>query len=101
MIKKASGNIALCFKNQDGDPKWLDDIRKDLHRNFPTHELFGGTFENIGQGELFEVLKAYTIYNPTEGYCQAQAPIAAMLLMNMPSEKAFWYVYKNFDYKLY
>ena len=23
-----------------GDPKWLDDIRKDLHRQFPLHEMF-------------------------------------------------------------
>lgn len=25
---------------QPGDPKWLDDIRKDLHRQFPMHEMF-------------------------------------------------------------
>lgn len=42
------------------------------------------------QKELFNVLKAYTIYNPTVGYCQAQAPIAAFLLMHMPAEQAFW-----------
>ena len=43
-----------------------------------------------GQSELYKVLKAYTVYNPKEGYCQAQAPIAAALLMNMPAEEAFW-----------
>ena len=43
-----------------------------------------------GQSELFKVLKAYSVYNPTEGYCQAQAPIAAALLMCMPAEEAFW-----------
>lgn len=32
------------------------------------------------------VLKAYTLYRPDEGYCQAQAPIAAVLLMHMPAE---------------
>ena len=25
---------------QPGDPRWLDDIRKDLHRQFPMHEMF-------------------------------------------------------------
>ena len=25
---------------QPGDPKWLDDIRKDLHPQFPNHEMF-------------------------------------------------------------
>ncbi len=38
----------------------------------------------------FQVLKAYSVRNPKEGYCQAQAPIAAALLMNMPAEEAFW-----------
>lgn len=39
---------------------------------------------------MFLVLKAYSIYNPSVGYCQAQAPVAALLLMNLPTEKAFW-----------
>lgn len=38
------------------------------------------------QRGLFEVLKAYTQYKPNEGYCQAQGPVAAVLLMNMPTE---------------
>ncbi|XP_008417391.1 TBC1 domain family member 10A [Poecilia reticulata] len=75
--------------SQPGDPKWLDVIEKDLHRQFPFHEMFvsrGGH----GQQDLFRVLKAYTLYRPEEGYCQAQAPIAAVLLMHMPAEDAFW-----------
>lgn len=38
------------------------------------------------QRGLFRVLKAYTEYQPEEGYCQAQGPVAAVLLMNMPAE---------------
>lgn len=74
---------------EPGDPKWVDVIEKDLHRQFPFHEMFvsrGGH----GQQDLFRVLKAYTLYRPEEGYCQAQAPIAAVLLMHMPAEDAFW-----------
>ena len=52
--------------------------------------MFGGTYERIGQAELYRVLKAYSVLNPVDGYCQAMAPIAALLLMNMPSEQAFW-----------
>ncbi len=78
------------YLSQPGEQKWIDDIRKDLHRNFPNHELFGGIYEHIGQSELFKVLKAYSVYKPSDGYCQAQAPIAAALLMNMPAEEAFW-----------
>uniref|UniRef100_V9K9G6 TBC1 domain family member 10A n=1 Tax=Callorhinchus milii TaxID=7868 RepID=V9K9G6_CALMI len=72
-----------------GDPAWLDVIERDLHRQFPFHEMFvarGGH----GQQDLYRVLKAYTIYRPEEGYCQAQAPVAAVLLMHMPAEQAFW-----------
>ncbi|XP_036384449.1 TBC1 domain family member 10A-like [Megalops cyprinoides] len=75
--------------SQPGDPKWVDVIERDLHRQFPFHEMFmarGGH----GQKDLFSVLKAYTLYRPEEGYCQAQAPIAAVLLMHMPVEDAFW-----------
>ena len=78
------------IQNQRGNQKWIDAIEKDLHRNFPTHELFGGVYERIGQSELYRVLKAYSVLNPVDGYCQAMAPIAALLLMNMPAEQAFW-----------
>ena len=36
------------FVQEPGEQKWIDDIQKDLHRNFPNHELFGGTYEHIG-----------------------------------------------------
>ncbi|KAK7167797.1 hypothetical protein R3I94_002007 [Phoxinus phoxinus] len=74
---------------EQGDPKWLDIIEKDLHRQFPFHEMFAARGGH-GQQDLFRILKAYTIYRPDEGYCQAQAPVAAVLLMHMPAEQAFW-----------
>jgi len=72
-----------------GDPKWLDVIEKDLHRQFPFHEMFAARGGH-GQQDLYRILKAYTIFRPDEGYCQAQAPVAAVLLMHMPAEQAFW-----------
>ncbi len=42
------------------------------------------------QQDLYRILKAYTIYRPDEGYCQAQAPVAAVLLMHMPAEVRGW-----------
>ncbi|ESO97624.1 hypothetical protein LOTGIDRAFT_53462, partial [Lottia gigantea] len=72
-----------------GDPKCLDDIQKDLDRQFPQHEMFKNK-DGYGQEDLFFVLKAYSIHRPEEGYCQAQAPLAALLLMHMPAEQAFW-----------
>ncbi|KAM4011735.1 uncharacterized protein ACNLHF_005748 [Anomaloglossus baeobatrachus] len=77
------------MERQQGDPKWLDVIEKDLHRQFPFHEMFAARGGH-GQQDLYRILKAYTIYRPEEGYCQAQAPVAAVLLMHMPAEQAFW-----------
>ncbi|XP_061445393.1 TBC1 domain family member 10B [Rhineura floridana] len=77
------------LERQSGDPKWLDVIEKDLHRQFPFHEMFAARGGH-GQQDLYRILKAYTIYRPEEGYCQAQAPVAAVLLMHMPAEQAFW-----------
>lgn len=71
--------------NQKGDPKWVEIIVKDLDRQFPFHEMFrekGGT----GQQDLFRLLKAYSLYNPRDGYCQAMAPVAGVLLMHMTAE---------------
>ena len=80
--------IFFLFQNllkAEADPTVVEDIDKDLHRQFPFHEMFaekGGT----GQQDLRDILYAYVVYNPREGYCQGQAPIAAVLLMHMPAE---------------
>jgi len=81
--------VYQSYLDQTGNAQCLDDIRKDLDRQFPQHEIFMAR-EGHGQQDLFHVLKAYTIHNPTDGYCQAQAPLAAVLLMHMPAEQAFW-----------
>uniref|UniRef100_A0A6J0UU28 Carabin isoform X2 n=1 Tax=Pogona vitticeps TaxID=103695 RepID=A0A6J0UU28_9SAUR len=72
--------------NTSGDPQWVETITKDIHRQFPLHEMFFSP-EGPGQQGLLQVLKAYTVYLPQEGYCQAQGPLAALLLMHMPPEE--------------
>lgn len=70
------------------NPRLEDDIRKDLHRQFPLHEMFlqkGGH----GQEDLFRVLKVHAQVSPDE-YFQAHAPLGAVLLMQMPAEPAYW-----------
>ncbi|XP_018610395.1 uncharacterized protein tbc1d10c isoform X2 [Scleropages formosus] len=68
---------------------WVDVIERDIDRQFPFHEMFLSK-DGHGQRGLFRVLKAYTQFRPDEGYCQAQGPVAAVLLMIMPAEEAFW-----------
>ncbi|XP_066893801.1 carabin isoform X2 [Kogia breviceps] len=70
-----------------GDPQWLETIGRDLHRQFPLHEMFVSP-QGHGQQGLLQVLKAYTLYRPEQGYCQAQGPVAAVLLMYLPPEEA-------------
>ena len=35
----------------------------------------------ISQEELFRVLKAYSVLNPVEGYCQAQVRIVTVIII--------------------
>ncbi|XP_044921712.1 carabin isoform X2 [Mustela lutreola] len=70
-----------------GDPQWMETISRDLHRQFPLHEMFVSP-QGHGQQGLLQVLKAYTLHRPEQGYCQAQGPVAAVLLMHLPPEEA-------------
>ncbi|KAI6134582.1 rab-GTPase-TBC domain-containing protein [Pisolithus croceorrhizus] len=63
-------------------------ITRDLGRTFPHHEFFTNG-QGIGQENLFNVLKAYSLYDPQVGYCQGLPFVVAVLLLNMPDEQAF------------
>ncbi|KAH8107865.1 RabGAP/TBC [Cristinia sonorae] len=63
-------------------------INRDLGRTFPHHAFFTDG-HGIGQENLFNVLKAYSLYDPQVGYCQGLPFIVAILLLNMPDEEAF------------
>ncbi|GJJ06083.1 hypothetical protein Clacol_000272 [Clathrus columnatus] len=63
-------------------------IARDLGRTFPHHDFFRDG-KGIGQENLFNVLKAYSLYDPEVGYCQGLPFIVAVLLLNMPDEEAF------------
>ncbi|KAG9271971.1 TBC1 domain family member 10B-like [Astyanax mexicanus] len=67
-------------------------IALDLQRSFPTHRsLMGDSPEAIeGQAKLFRVLTAYAKFNPQIGYCQGMSYIAAVFLMLLGEEEAFW-----------
>lgn len=55
-------------------------ILRDLERTFPHVEYFQN---KEGQDALFNVVKAYSIYEPDVGYCQSIAFIAGPLLVNV------------------
>ncbi|KAF8928958.1 GTPase-activating protein [Haplosporangium bisporale] len=62
-------------------------ITRDMSRTFPNHEYF--ETEGPGQEALFNVVKAYSLYDPEVGYCQGLSFVVGPLLLNMPDEEAF------------
>lgn len=65
----------------------IGDIEKDIHRTYPEHAFFQS---DKGRRELQHVLGAYSLHNPSIGYCQSMNFIAGMLLLFTSEEDAFW-----------
>jgi hypothetical protein len=57
-------------------------IIRDLARTFPKHEFFKSA-TGVGQESLFNVMKAYSLYDPEVGYCQGLSFIVGSLLLNV------------------
>ncbi|KAG7928465.1 hypothetical protein KL925_001765 [Ogataea polymorpha] len=71
-------------------------IEKDLHRTFPENVHFnditrnGNTEESPLLQTLRRVLKCFSKYRPSIGYCQSLNFIAGLLLVFLDEERAFW-----------
>lgn len=50
----------------EGDAKWVDVIERDLHRQFPFHEMF---VSRGGHGLVFIIFYSY-IYKYLSKYCE-------------------------------
>ncbi|XP_013783393.1 USP6 N-terminal-like protein isoform X2 [Limulus polyphemus] len=72
--------------------QWSPDARQidlDVNRTYRNHIMFRERY-GVQQQALFHVLLAYSVYNTEIGYCQGMSQIAALLLMYMSEEDAFW-----------
>ncbi|CAN9507298.1 unnamed protein product [Ophioblennius macclurei] len=67
----------------------IKQIDLDVNRTFRDHVMFTHRF-GVKQQSLFHVLSAYSVYNTEVSYCQGMSQIAALLLMFMNEEDAFW-----------
>ncbi|KAJ0001763.1 hypothetical protein NQD34_001559, partial [Periophthalmus magnuspinnatus] len=67
----------------------IKQIDLDINRTFRKHVMFMERF-GVKQQSLFYVLAAYSVYNTEVSYCQGMSQIAALLLMFMNEEDAFW-----------
>ncbi|UYV80355.1 RN-tre [Cordylochernes scorpioides] len=82
----------VCQEMRDRARQYSPDIRQidlDVNRTYRNHIMFRERY-NVKQQALFHVLAAYSMYNSELGYCQGMSQIAALLLMYMNEEDAFW-----------
>ncbi|OLY84180.1 GTPase-activating protein GYP5 [Smittium mucronatum] len=63
-------------------------IMRDLPRTFPNIEVFKDG-SGDGQKRLFNILKAYSLYDAEVGYCQGLGFVIGPLMMNMGECEAF------------
>ncbi|XWS46427.1 hypothetical protein CRYUN_Cryun14cG0065700 [Craigia yunnanensis] len=64
------------------------DIIRDISRTFPSHVFFQQR-HGPGQRSLYNVLKAYSVFDRDVGYVQV-CLISGLLLLYMSEEDAFW-----------
>ncbi|KAL3723455.1 hypothetical protein ACJRO7_035612 [Eucalyptus globulus] len=65
------------------------DIIRDISRTFPSHVFFKQR-HGPGQRSLYNVLKAYSVYDRDVGYVQGMGFVTGLLLLYMSEEDAFW-----------
>lgn len=71
---------------------WSSEMKQidlDVNRTFRNHIMFRDRY-GVKQQALFHVLSAYSVYNTEVSYCQGMSQIAAILLMYLNEEDAFW-----------
>lgn len=68
---------------------YIKQIDLDVNRTYRNNIMFRDRY-GVKQQALFNVLSAYSMYNTEVGYCQGMSEIAALLLMYLNEEDAFW-----------
>eukprot|EP00300_Choanocystis_sp_HF-7_P012221 c17797_g1_i1.p1 GENE.c17797_g1_i1~~c17797_g1_i1.p1 ORF type:complete len:474 (+),score=124.34 c17797_g1_i1:861-2282(+) len=95
----------LTLKQHEGQTsEAIDQIEKDLHRTLPDDPYFDPS-QSQGEGhsgisKLQRVLTAYSWRNADVGYCQSMNKIAAVLLLFMNEEEAFWVLARLIEHYL-
>ncbi|XP_063511630.1 TBC1 domain family member 3G-like isoform X3 [Pongo pygmaeus] len=67
----------------------IHQIDLDISGTLRKHIFFRDRY-GAKQRELFYILLAYSQYNPEVGYCRDLSHIAALFLLYLPEEDAFW-----------
>ncbi|XP_035663920.1 USP6 N-terminal-like protein [Branchiostoma floridae] len=78
--------MRISARNSSPDVRQID---LDVNRTYRNHIMFRDRY-GVKQQALFHVLSAYSMYNTEVGYCQGMSEIAALMLMYLNEEDAFW-----------
>lgn len=90
--KQMSDNAGVYTKMLEMGFKNSVEIRQidnDILRCLRDHDYYCERY-STKQRQLFNVLVAYSIYNNELGYCQGMSTVAAVLLIYLNEEEAFW-----------
>jgi hypothetical protein len=90
--KQMSDNPGVYNKMLALGVKYSTEIRQidnDILRCLRDHESYCERF-STKQRQLFNVLVSYSMYNMELGYCQGMSTVAAVLLIYLNEEEAFW-----------
>lgn len=75
-------------------------IQRDIARTYPENDYFKDE-AGPGQEGLFNVIKAYSLYDEEVGYCQGSAFIVGLLLLQLSEEDSFTILCKIMqDYRM-
>mmetsp|Transcript_3274 Transcript_3274/g.4510 ORF Transcript_3274/g.4510 Transcript_3274/m.4510 type:complete len:795 (-) Transcript_3274:59-2443(-) len=89
ILKSQSDNVDKYHNLIYQESSWTGQIDLDVNRSARNHVQFKERF-GPGQVSLFNILKAYSLYDPDVGYCQGMSDMTAFLLMYIPEEDCFW-----------
>ncbi|CAD2091372.1 GTPase-activating protein, putative [Plasmodium vinckei brucechwatti] len=81
--------------NSEIEPKVLSQIELDMLRTFPHNKNY--QLNAHGLTKLRNVLRAFAIYKPKINYCQSMNFIAAITLLFLKEELAFWSIVQLID----
>ncbi|XP_059330397.1 USP6 N-terminal-like protein [Ammospiza nelsoni] len=89
MKKENEGKYEQMKEQAKSFSSEIKQIDLDVNRTFRNHIMFRERY-GVKQQALFHVLSAYSVYNTEVSYCQGMSQIAAILLMYLNEEDAFW-----------
>ena len=92
---KENKNTENCYQTllSGSNPKAEDLISRDIHRTLLNKDK--RTVIRVDEKKLFNVLKAYSVYDKDMGYCQGTNSIAATLLQCIGKEEFCFWTFRN------